>query len=98
VQYDGVAYGYVIAENERIRVAHDVEHGAVLDICARTDTHDVHIAAKDGAGPHAGIVPDDDITDDYGLRVDVGGSSDSRRVTLVRADHFDWSLGVNHIA
>ncbi len=93
VQDDGVAYGDVIAENERIRVAHDVEDGAVLDICVRADTHDVYIAAKDGAGPHAGMFPDDDIADDYGLRVDVGGCSDLRRVTLVRADHFDWSLG-----
>ncbi len=97
VQDHGVAHGDVVAENERIGVAHDVEDGAVLDICARADAHEVHVTAENGTGPHAGMLADDDLTDDHSLRVDVSGCGDLWRVTSVRADHFDWFSGLKHI-
>jgi hypothetical protein len=87
VQDDGVADGDVIAENERIGVAHYVEDGTILDIRARTDTHKVHVTAEYGAGPHAGMFTDDYVTDDHGLGIDVSSCGDLRHVTQVSANH-----------
>src|SRR5260370_42082622 len=53
VQGDAVADGYVVAEEQRIFVAHDVEDAAVLDIVAAADPDLVHSAANDGARPDA---------------------------------------------
>ena len=87
VQDNGVADGDVIAENERICVAHDVENGTILDIRARPDTHKVHVTAEYGAGPHAGMFTDDYVTDDHSLRIDVSSCGDLRHVTQVSANH-----------
>jgi hypothetical protein len=80
VQDDGVAYGDVVAENQRICVAHHVKDGTVLNISTRADAHEVHVAAKHGARPHAGMFADDDVTDDHGLRVNVSSYGDLRNV------------------
>ncbi len=87
VQDDGVADGDVVAEDQGVRVAHDMEDGTVLDICARADAHEVDVTAQDGTGPYAGMFADDDVTDNHGLGVDVSGCGDLRRVTQVSANH-----------
>jgi hypothetical protein len=87
VQDDGVAHGDVVAEDQGICVAHYVKDGTVLDICARADAHEVDIAAKDGAGPHAGMFTDNDVADYHGLGIDVSSCGDLRRVTQVSANH-----------
>ena len=56
-----MAHRDVVAQNQRIRVAHHMQHGAVLNICARPDAHEIHVPAQDGARPHAGMLADDDV-------------------------------------
>ena len=65
----------VVAENERMRVAHHVQHGAVLNIRARADADEIDVAANHGAGPDARLLADDDVADDDGLRVNVGDAA-----------------------
>src|SRR5260370_34288767 len=76
VQGDAVADGDVVAEEQRIVVAHDVEDAAVLNIGAGADADVVHVAADYGAGPDAGVRTDDDVADDDGGGVNVGGCGD----------------------
>src|ERR1700738_5650131 len=53
-----------------------MEDAAVLNIGAGADANVVHVAADDGAGPDAGVGADDDIADDDGGGVNVGGCGD----------------------
>ncbi len=73
VQGDGVADGDVVAEDERVLVAHDVEDAAVLNVGAGADADVVDVAADYGAGPDAGVFADDYVADDDGGGVDIGG-------------------------
>ena len=61
-----------------MRVAHDMEDGAVLDIGARADADEVDVAADNDAGPDAGVRADGDVADDDGLRINVRGCGDLR--------------------
>ncbi len=85
VEDDAVADGDVVTEDERVRVAHYVEDGAVLDICARADADEVDVAADDDAGPDAGVGGDGYVADDDGLRIDVGGFGDAGGAAAVGA-------------
>ncbi len=76
VQGDAVADGDIVAEEQRIFVAHNVEDAAILDIGARADADVMHVAADDGAGPDAGVGADDHVADDDGGGVNVGGWGD----------------------
>src|SRR5580704_1750676 len=86
VQRDGVADGHVVAEDERVLVAHDVEDAAVLNVGARADANVVHVAANHGAGPDARIFADDYVADDDGGGVNVGRGGDLRVLAAVGAD------------
>jgi hypothetical protein len=86
VEDDAVADGDRVAEDQRVRIAHDVEDGAVLDIGARADADEVDVAADYGAGPDAGVGADRDVADDDGLRVNVGGGGDLRPAATKTAD------------
>ena len=81
-----MADGDVVAEEERKFVAHDVEDAAVLNIGAGADADVVHVAADDGAGPDAGVGTDDDVADDDGGGVNVGGYGDFGPLAAVGAD------------
>jgi hypothetical protein len=72
VQGDAVADGDVVAEDQRIFVAHDVEDRAVLDIGARADANIVDVAPDHRAGPDTGVFADDHVADEDGGGVDVG--------------------------
>ncbi len=89
VEDDAVADGDIVAEDERVRVAHDVKDGAVLDIAAGADADEVDVAADDDAGPDAGVGGDGYVTDDDGLRIDVGGIGDARGAAAVGPKQ-DW--------
>jgi hypothetical protein len=80
-----VADGDVVPEDEGMSVAHDVANGAVLDVGARADADVIDVAADDHAGPDARVFTDDDIADEDGLRVDVGGGGDLRLAAAVGA-------------
>ena len=84
-----MADGDIVAENERVLVAHYVKDAAILDIRAGADADEVNVAADDGAGPDAGVGGDGYVTDDDGLWIDVSGFSDARRVAAVGAKQ-DW--------
>ncbi len=86
VQGDAVADGDVVAEEQRVFVAHYVEDAAVLDVGAGADADVVHVAAHNGAGPDAGVGADDNIADDDGGGVNVGGCGDLGPLTAVGAD------------
>ena len=81
-----MAYGYVIADEERVFVAHYVEDAAVLDIGAGADADVVDVAADHGAGPDAGVGADDDVADDDGGGVHVGRGGDLGPLAAVGAD------------
>src|SRR5260370_18144793 len=85
VQGDAVADGDVVAEEQRIFVAHYVEDAAVLNIGARADADVVHVAAHDGAGPDAGVGADDHVADDDGGGVNVGGCGDVGPLAAIRS-------------
>ena len=53
VEDDAVADGDVVAEDQGWVVTHDVEDGAVLNICAGANADVVDVAADDDAGPDA---------------------------------------------
>jgi hypothetical protein len=81
-----VAYGYVVAQEEREFVAHYVEDAAVLDIGAGADADVVDVAADYRAGPDAGVGANDYVADDYGGGVNVGGGGDLGALAAVGAD------------
>src|SRR5712692_2448206 len=85
VQGDAVADGDVVAEEQRIFVAHDVEDAAVLNIGARADANVVHVAADDGARPDAGVGADDHVADNDGGGVNVGGCGDFGPLAAIRS-------------
>src|SRR5271163_2615922 len=55
VERDGVADGDVVAEDQGVLVAHDVENAAVLNVGAGADADVVDVPPNHGAGPHAGV-------------------------------------------
>src|SRR5712692_10170499 len=87
VQGDAVADGDIVAEEERIFVAHDVEDAAVLNVGAGADADVVHVATHYGAGPDAGVGADDDVADDDGGGVNVGGCGDFGPLAAVGSNH-----------
>ena len=86
MQRDGVADGDVVAEDERVLVAHDVEDAAVLNVGASADADVVHVAANHGAGPDAGVFADDHVADDDGGGVNIGGGSDLGALATIGAN------------
>src|SRR5216684_4102164 len=86
VQGDAVADGDIVAEEQRIFVAHYVEDAAVLDVGAGADADVVHVAAHDGAGPDAGVGADDHVADNDGGGVNVGGCGDLGPLAAVRSN------------
>src|SRR5579859_609911 len=86
VEGDGVADGHVVAEDQRVLVAHDVQDAAVLDVGARAYANVVHVATNHGAGPHAGVFADDHVADDDGGGVNIGGRGDLRALAAIRAN------------
>src|SRR5216684_4748971 len=85
VQGDAVADGDIVAEEQRIFVAHNVEDAAVLDVGASADADVVHVAAHDGAGPDAGVGADHHVADDDGGGVNVGGCGDVGPLAAIRS-------------
>ena len=86
VERDGVADGDVVAEDERVLVAHDVEDATVLNVGARANADVVDVAANHGAGPDTRVFADDHVADDDGSGVNVGGGGDLRVLAAVGAD------------
>lgn len=86
VKGDGVADGDVIAEDEWVGIAHDVEDAAVLDVGTRADADEVDVTANDRAGPNAGVGADGDVADDDRGLVDVGRGVDLRRAAAMGAN------------
>jgi hypothetical protein len=81
-----VADGYVVADQERVFVAHYVEDATVLDIGAGADADVVDVAAHYGAGPDTGVGTDYDVADDHGGGVNVGGGGDLGPLAAVGTD------------
>ncbi len=63
-----------------------MEDAAVLDIGAGADADVVDVAADDRAGPDAGVGANDDVADDNGGGVNVGGSGDFGALAAVGPD------------
>ena len=87
VQRHGVTDGDIIAQDQRVFVAHHVQHRAVLNIRARADADVVHVAANHRARPDAGVFADDHVADDDGGGVDVGGCGDFGSFAAIGSDH-----------
>ena len=79
VQDHAVADGDVVAEDQRMRLAHHVQHRAILHIRPRADADEIDVAANHGAGPDAGLLADRDVADDDGLRVNVSARGNLRQ-------------------
>ncbi len=92
MQRDGMADGDIVAQNQRVFVAHDVEHTAVLDVSARADTDVVHVAANHRARPDAGVRADDHVADDDGGGVNIGRCGDFGPLAAIRSNHCDHFL------
>ena len=59
--------------------------GAVLQVGARADADEVHVAADDGEGPHGDVVPEHDIADDARGGVDVDAFAQGGQMVEVGA-------------
>src|SRR5208282_1310738 len=86
VECDGVADSDVVAEDEGVLVAHDVEDAAVLNVGASADTDVVDVATNHGAGPDARVLADNHVADDDGGGVNIGGCGDLRALAAVGAN------------
>src|SRR5580658_9451141 len=86
VERDGVADGDVVAEDERVLVAHHVQNAAVLNVGASADADVVDVAANHGAGPDAGVFANDDVADDDRGGVNIGGGGDLGVLAAVGAN------------
>src|SRR5690242_6360093 len=82
-----VADRHLVTDAGRVRPAHHVNHGAVLDIRAIADANRVDVAADDDVHPDAALLADLDIPDYLGALVDIGGWMDLREDRLERAKH-----------
>src|SRR5205823_986699 len=92
VQGDVVPDGHLVAENERIFVAHDVKDRAVLNVRACADADVVDIAADYRAGPNAGVCADDYVADQDGGGINIGGGGDLRKLAAIGSDHADGAF------
>src|SRR3989344_5875162 len=90
-----MADGDIVADHHRPAARHAlvlmraVEDAAVLDVGARADADDIHVAAHRAHGPDGRVLADDDIADDGCRRVDVNPGPDRGRVALVGTDGLD---------
>src|SRR5262249_13870929 len=78
--------GHVVTQDQRIFVAHDVQHAAVLDIRARAYAHVMHVATNHRARPDAAVFADGHVANDDGRRIDVGGRGDPRALAAIWPD------------
>src|SRR5256884_3509415 len=81
-----MADGHVIAQNQRILVAHHVANRAVLNVGSRADADVVHVPADHRTRPDAGIFADHHVANNHGRRVNVCGSRDLRVLATVWPD------------
>src|SRR5208282_3803114 len=86
VQRHRVPHGHAVSQNQWVQVLHHVQHRAVLNIRPRADADVVHVAANDGARPHARVLTDHHISDDYSGFVYVGRGGDLREFASVPAN------------
>jgi len=88
-----VADGDSVADEDGVAIFHAVEHGAVLDVGAGADADLVDVAAEDGVHPDGGVLAEDDVADDLGGDVDVGGGRDGWKQAAERTDHASSVIG-----
>ena len=81
VHAGAVADGDVIADDAGVVIC-DVKAGEILDIRAFADGNIIHIAARNDAGPNAGVFPDADIAVEMRAGSDEGFFMDLRRLTF----------------
>src|SRR6266853_3271224 len=86
-----VADGHVVADCRRMRLGHDMDDGAVLNVAAAADFDPVHIAADDHAHPDAALFADLHFADHLRTGIDEYARVDTWHAALVLAYH-GWSL------
>ena len=64
----------------------DMDHGAVLDIGARTDADEVDVAADDGARPDRHVVAQHHVADHGRGGIDVAACAEGRQDAFVGSD------------
>src|SRR3546814_12648959 len=68
----------------RVRaVVADVDHGAVLDVAARTDANEIDVAAGHGLRPHRHVVAQFHVADHAGVGIDVHARAKRRKDVAV---------------
>src|SRR6266700_4128281 len=80
-----------------MRVLHHVQHGAILDIGARTDANPVDVATNHDARPNARELANCNVADDHRLRIDVSRRRNLRRPTAVTANHARTSRKIKQV-
>ena len=87
VQNRGVSDRHLVADARRVRAAHHVNDGAVLNIRPIADPDRVDVAANDDVHPDAALLADFDVSDDLRALVDIGGRMDLREDGPERTEH-----------
>jgi hypothetical protein len=82
-----VTYGYHFPDDDRVEVAHSVQHCTILHIAFRSDANRIHISANNCVHPHAGVLAENDIADDLRGGIDVAACWNDGSYSLIRADH-----------
>ena len=82
-----MSHRHLVADLRRVRAAHHVNDGAVLNIRAIADPYRVDVAADDDVHPDTAFLTDDDIPDYLGALVDIGGRMNGRKDGPERTEH-----------
>jgi hypothetical protein len=77
----------VIADVDSEFSFHAMEDAVVLNVGVVADAYLVDVAAEDGVHPDAGVFADDNVSDELGGVVDVGGFGELGCDAFVGADH-----------
>ncbi len=86
MQRHGMADGDIIAKNQRILIAHDVQHRAILNVGPRADANVVHVAANHRARPDARILANHHVANDDRGWDDISRCRDLRVLAAIGPD------------
>jgi hypothetical protein len=89
VQGDGMTDRNVVCDGYAVLLLHAMKNAAILDIAMRADADGVHIATENCVHPDAGMLAENDISDQLRGIVHVAGGGNSWCNALVGTNH-DW--------
>jgi hypothetical protein len=88
VQHYSVADRHVVVKNKGILILHDVTYRTVLNVCVAADADVMDITANDAVVPNAGVITDNNVSDDLRALGNVDALTDLGPLSFVLVQHF----------